>query len=74
MQQDQLCELVSRAIGVERSSVDIETKSMDLPEWDSLGHISVLMAIQEHFGESFQEDPALASAVSVKELYEVLQR
>lgn len=74
MQPELLCELVGRAIGVDETLVTMDTNSSDFPEWDSLGHINVLMALQEHFGDNYQEDPSLASAVSVKEIYEVLHK
>ena len=74
MEQKQLCKLISQAIGVEEKLVNIDTKSSDFIEWDSLGHINVLMAIQEHYGDDYQEDPSLASAVSVKEIHEVLTK
>lgn len=74
MQADQLFELIGIAIGVDKEKLTMESKSSDFPEWDSLGHINVLMALQEHYGDSYQEDPALASAVSIKEIFDVLQR
>jgi creatinine amidohydrolase/Fe(II)-dependent formamide hydrolase-like protein len=72
VQEKQLCGLISKAIGVEEKLITFDTKSSDFPEWDSLGHINILMAIQEHYGEGYQGDPSLASAVSVKEIFEAL--
>jgi len=73
VQEKQLCSLISKAIGVEEKLVNFDTKSSDFPEWDSLGHINILMAIQEHFGDDYQGDPSLASAVSVREIFEAIQ-
>jgi acyl carrier protein len=33
-----------------------ETTAADIEEWDSLGHVSLMFSIEEHFGVQFEEN------------------
>lgn len=63
---------ITEALEVEAHQVNIDTKSSDLEEWDSLGHISIMAFLDKSFNEVTERAPALASATSVKEIADIL--
>jgi acyl carrier protein len=46
----QVCKEV---FGVDPHSVSLETKALDIPGWDSVGHLSLCGALEEAFGILF---------------------
>ncbi len=72
--ETEIIEIVSDALGVDKDTVNINTQSSDLPEWDSLGHLSILSNLQQKLDERYQENQELASAVSVKSLLDCLNK
>lgn len=72
--EDQVISIVAKALEVEKSSINLSTKSSDLPEWDSLGHLAVLSKISEEIGDQYNESQELASSSSVKEIFDCLNK
>ncbi|MGH7664211.1 MAG: acyl carrier protein [Gemmatimonadaceae bacterium] len=52
-------ELVSRVFGVDRSRVSDETSNRTLPEWDSLGHVTLVLEIEATYRIAMSTDDAL---------------
>jgi acyl carrier protein len=52
----------------------MESTSGDIEGWDSLGHLQLLSLLREHFGADYEEDPDLATATSVKEIFDIISR
>jgi acyl carrier protein len=69
---DSLVAGIVEALEVEAHQVNIDTKSSDLEEWDSLGHISIMVFLDKSFNEATERAPALASATSVREIADIL--
>jgi acyl carrier protein len=42
--------LLVEVLQVEPGDVTIELAFGDLPQWDSMGHMDVMMVLEEHFG------------------------
>ena len=63
---------IAEALEVEAHQLNINTKSSDLEEWDSLGHISIMVFLDKSFNEVTERVTALASAASVKEIADIL--
>lgn len=72
--EEEIIKIVADGLAVEDKDVTIDSKASDIPEWDSLGHLSVLSKIQETLGDRYQESEELASAVSVKEILQCLNK
>ena len=64
--------LVEEALDVKKGSISLEVTSADISEWDSLGHLAILSAISEKYGDSVGDNPKLASATSVREILELI--
>lgn len=41
---------LAAALNVEASEINPETQFGDLPQWDSMGHMEVLVALEKEFG------------------------
>ena len=71
--EEKVISIIAEALDAEKDSININTKSSDIAEWDSLGHLSILSKISEEIGDQYNESQELASASSVKEIYECLK-
>ena len=73
MTNEEVFKVIAKALDVKDDEINIDTKASDLIEWDSLGHLSILMELEVAFGQS-RNDERLASAISVKDILSILKR
>lgn len=59
--------LIAEAIGTEVELVTPDLAFGDLPQWDSLGHMEVMLRLEEQFGVAIDAD-AIAQLISVPEI------
>ena len=71
---EQLIAGIADALEVEVGSVTTESRSSDIEEWDSLGHISVMTFLDRTYDEITERVPDFASATSVQEILELLNQ
>ena len=69
--ENQLISIIARALEVEQNSINLDTKSSDIMEWDSLGHLTILGKIAEELGDQYASQE-LASSSSVREIFNCL--
>jgi acyl carrier protein len=50
---DHLKQIIARVLQVSPDSVNDETSSQTLPQWDSMGHMNVIMALETEFRVRF---------------------
>lgn len=55
-----LLKFISETFAVDESNLNLETAPGDFPEWDSLGHLSLLTALEEKFNISFDIDETMS--------------
>ncbi len=72
--EDAVIEVVSEALGVPAASLTRESSSGTVDAWDSLGHLAVLDGLDQRFDGITSKAPELASAESIAEIVEVVQR
>ena len=53
--------------------VSEQTKAEDIPKWDSLSHISLILALEEEFDVQFSSEE-VTSMTCVGDLFAVLER
>lgn len=58
--------------GIDGDIITENTIAADIPEWDSLGHLRLFMAIESDFGKSFPMEK-VADAKSVKDIIILLE-
>ncbi len=63
-------ELVARAFGVAPHQITGQTSNQNLPEWDSLGHITLIVELESTYGVSLSPDETLqiTSVAAIKTL------
>ena len=52
--------LVAKVFGLPPGQVTDATSNQDTPEWDSLGHVTLIMELEGHYGVSLSTEEALA--------------
>ena len=67
-----LLEFISEIFSVDKAILKPETAPGDFPEWDSLGHLSLLTSLEEKFSISFDMDETM-SIQSINDLKNTLQ-
>tara|TARA_B100000575_G_C22517796_1_gene336089 strand:+ start:94 stop:345 length:252 start_codon:yes stop_codon:yes gene_type:complete len=73
LNQSELVSLIEKALEVEPGKVSKETKAKDIEKWDSLGHLSILVALDKHYDGKVSGIHQIATADSVSKIAELLQ-
>lgn len=60
-----VCDVLADVFGVPRAELGEATSRDDIPEWDSVGHLNLMLALEEAFGVTFSVDE-MAELVSVE--------
>jgi acyl carrier protein len=68
----QIQAILAEAIQVPIESISPDLAFGDLPEWDSLGHMEVMMLLEERFGVEVSAD-TIAALISIPEIYAHLE-
>ncbi len=61
---EQVCSLLAGALQVPAEAITAELSFGDLPQWDSMGHMEVMMQLEERFGVEVSAD-TIAALTSV---------
>ena len=69
---DPLQRLFRDVFGDDTIELTEETTARDIPQWDSLGHVNLMFAIEERFGVRFRGNE-LAELANVGELERFLE-
>lgn len=48
--------LISEVLGIPASSVRDDLKFQAIPEWDSLNHVNLILALESHLGVTIDAD------------------
>lgn len=64
---DTVVDVMVDVFGVPRDELSASTVRDDIPEWDSLGHLNLMLALEEAFNVSFsvEEMPRLVSVAAI---------
>ena len=65
--------LVAQVFSVNEGDIGEDTSNQNLPAWDSMGHVTLIMELESSFDVSLSIDEALAMT-SVGEIKKVLER
>ena len=66
---DKIQNVLAQALKVEGTDISSETAFGDLPQWDSLGHMELMLLLEEHFGVEINAD-TITELVSVQAIYD----
>ena len=70
---DELEQLFRDVFGDDTIELTEETTAREIPQWDSLGHVNLMFAIEERFGVRFRGNE-LAEFANVGELKRFLEQ
>ena len=71
---EQLIRGIAEALEVESSKLNANSRSSEIEEWDSLGHISVMSYLDRTYNEITERVPDFASATSVLDILDLLNQ
>ena len=63
---------VALALGVDVSSLSIDLSKKDISEWDSLGHLKLLLGLEEEFEIQFSMEEA-GTLSSLQDIYNLIK-
>lgn len=58
--EDRLAQTVAQVLGVTPDVLSEESSPNTISKWDSLGHLSLVMALEDEFGVSLSAEDVLA--------------
>ena len=70
--EEKIIKTIASAINVNPSDLNKETGVGDIPDWDSLGHTSIIAALEEAFDIVFDIEEALDSE-TVEDMIEIIE-
>jgi len=68
----ELIGIIENALELDGNCLTIDSTSDDWEEWDSLGHLSVLVALDEFFHGKIADIEEMSTANSVKKILQIL--
>jgi len=69
---EQVRALLSTALQVPEDQITPDLAFGDIPQWDSMGHMEVLMSLENHFSVEISPD-TITDLVSLPTIYDYLQ-
>lgn len=66
--------ILGRALDVDAAAFTPETRAEDIPEWDSMGHLSILVALDTRLEGKVAPIADMANANSVGAISDLLRR
>ena len=68
-----IMEIVEMALKLETGALQSDSDSDSIAEWDSLGHLGVLVALDKHFNGSVSSISKMADANSIQAISAALK-
>lgn len=65
-------ELFANSLQVPLEEIREDLSFGDIPQWDSLGHMEIMMRLEEHFGIEINAE-TIATLISLPAIYEYLK-
>jgi citrate synthase len=69
---ERLQELMALTFGMDPDEIRDDTQREQIPEWDSVGHLNLMLALEDAFGLSLQIDD-MARLTSVPQILRYLE-
>jgi len=73
MTTEELLNLIAKALKVDTKKITLDTKSESLDEWDSLGHLNILVQLDKATDGKASEFSELVEANSVFDFKSILK-
>ncbi len=74
MKTDDILKIIEKALELKEGSISVDSQMDDVEKWDSLGHLSILVAIDKNIEGNISEISELATADSVSNIIDLLKK
>ena len=71
--EKEILEIIQKALGHDVGLITIESSVWNVNEWDSLGHLGILTALDKFFGGKVAAIKDMAKADSVRKILQILK-
>ena len=71
--EEEVLEIIEEALELEKGTININSNPNNVSEWDSLGHLNILMSLDKRLDGKASGLSELAKAMSVKKIISVLK-
>ncbi|MGA2059062.1 MAG: acyl carrier protein [Thermoguttaceae bacterium] len=72
MLQERLANLFEKTFGLEKERFSIDMQPEDVPNWDSIGHMNLVMYMEQEFNQHFEVDDIMEMSSPAK-ILEILK-
>ena len=70
--EEKVINLIARILGVDPSELDLDTEIGDLPEWDSMHHLTIIKELENLFDIKFEQGD-LADCEDISDLVALIK-
>jgi acyl carrier protein len=71
--EQEILKLIQKALELEDHSINLESSAEDFEEWDSLGNLSILVALDEALDKKVAPIKEMGEAYSVPKILQLLK-
>ena len=71
--EEEVLKIIEEALKLEKGAININSNPNNVSEWDSLGHLNILMSLDKRLDGKASGLSELAKAMSVKKIISVLK-
>jgi len=72
MLEERLANLFEKTFGLEKERFSIDMQPEDVPNWDSIGHMNLIMYMEQEFDQHFEVDDIMEMSSPAK-ILEILK-
>ena len=73
MNENEVIKIIATALKLEDSQIDTNSSVDNVEEWDSLGHLGILAALDKAFDGKIASVKEMATADSVEKIFQILK-
>ena len=73
MNENEVIKIIATALKLEDSQIDTNSSVDNLEEWDSLGHLGILAALDKAFDGKIASIKEMATADSADKIFQILK-
>ena len=71
--EEEVLKIVEKALELKKGTININSNPNNVSEWDSLGHLNILMSLDKRLDGKASGLSELAKAMSIKKIISVLE-
>ena len=73
LREGDVLKIIQNALNIKEECVTVDSTMDDLEEWDSLGHLSILVTLDKRLNGRVAAIKDIATAASVREILQILK-